>query len=94
MMAEYYIIFAQLAVIGIRCIMMKISSHEKNARSIVKTITYRIYQSFIVSPLIVYFLSGDVWLSFKFGITEFIVKIPAYYLFERIWALIRYGYKR
>ena len=71
-----------------------VRSNETQARSLAKTISYRLYQSFLVSPLIVYFLSGDLWLSFKFGIAEFIVKIPAYYLFERIWAFIKYGYKR
>jgi len=67
-----------------------VSSNETQARSLAKTISYRLYQSFLVSPLMVYFLSGDLWLSFKFGITEFIVKIPAYYLFYFLLLFIIY----
>ncbi|MHA1470440.1 MAG: DUF2061 domain-containing protein [Candidatus Asgardarchaeia archaeon] len=67
-----------------------VRSNETQARSLAKTISYRLYQSFLVSPLIVYFLSGDLWLSFKFGITEFIVKIPAYYSFYFLLLFIIY----
>lgn len=69
-------------------------SNETHTRSLAKTISYRIYQSFIISPIIVYVLSGNMWLSLKFGAAEFIVKIPAYYLFERIWSFVKYGYKK
>ena len=65
---------------------------ENNKRSIVKSISYRIYQSFIISPLIIYILTSNIVLSFKFGLLEFLVKIPSYYLFERLWALIKFGY--
>ncbi len=66
---------------------------ESNKRSIIKAITYRLYQSFIVTPIIAYILTGDLNFALKFGIIEFIVKIPAYYVFERTWALIPHGYK-
>ncbi len=68
-------------------------SRETGGRSLVKAITYRLYQSFIITPIIAYVLSGDPVFSFKFGLLEFFVKIPAYYLFERIWSLIPHGYR-
>ncbi|RLF34906.1 MAG: adenylyl-sulfate kinase [Thermoplasmata archaeon] len=65
---------------------------EKHPRSILKALSYRLYQSFLISPLIVFTLTGNWILGLKFGIFESIIKIPAYYLFERIWAYIGYGY--
>ena len=67
--------------------------HETSKRSFVKAITYRAYQSFVVTPIIAYILTGDFLLAFKFSILEFLVKIPAYYLFERLWSLIPHGYR-
>ena len=68
-------------------------SYESHKRSFVKALTYRLYQSFLVSPIIIYALSQDLVLAFKFGISEILVKIPTYYLFERFWAIIKQGYK-
>ena len=73
---------------------MGLKSYEHKNRSIAKAFTYRIYQSFIISPIIVYILTQDIPLSFKFGVLEAFIKIPAYFLFERIWALNKYGYKK
>ncbi len=67
---------------------------ENSKRSLIKAVSYRFYQSFVVSPLIIYVLTGNPVLGLKFGVLEVLVKIPAYYLFERIWARIRYGYKK
>ncbi len=69
-------------------------SREDWSRSLAKSISYRLYQSFIISPLILWFLTGNPVLCLKFGLTEFIVKIPSYYLFERVWSRISYGYRR
>lgn len=67
---------------------------ENSKRSLIKAVSYRFYQSFIVSPLIIWALTGNPVLGLKFGVLEVLVKIPAYYLFERIWARIGYGYKK
>ena len=67
---------------------------ESNKRSLIKAVSYRFYQSFIVSPLIIWVVTGNLVLGLKFGVLEVLVKIPAYYLFERIWARIGYGYKK
>ncbi len=67
---------------------------ENSKRSLIKAVSYRFYQSFIISPLIIWVLTGNPVLGLKFGALEVLVKIPAYYLFERIWARIGYGYKK
>ena len=67
---------------------------ENNKRSLIKAVSYRFYQSFMISPLIIWVLTGNPVLGLKFGVLEVLVKIPAYYLFERIWARIGYGYKK
>jgi len=71
-----------------------VKPHENSKRSLLKAVSYRLYQSFIISPLIIWGLTGNPLLGLKFGVLEVIVKIPAYYLFERIWARIRFGYKK
>ena len=69
-------------------------SRELHLRSILKALSYRLYQSFLISPLIVWVLTGNWVLGLKFGVVEFIVKIPAYYLFERVWSHVSYGYRK
>ena len=72
---------------------VRVKIYETNKRSFAKALTYRIYQSFMVSPLILYLLTHNLVITLSFSLAEFLVKIPAYYLFERIWSLIKHGYK-
>lgn len=72
---------------------MKLEAFESHKRSIAKAITYRLYQSFLISPLIIYALTQNLLLAFQFGLLEVFVKIPAYYLFERVWSMVRQGYR-
>ncbi len=83
--------FVRLLKNGLNSI--KQGSREAHARSILKSVSYRVYQSFIVSPIILWFLTGNPSLCLKFGLAEFFIKIPAYYLFERVWCRIEYGYR-
>ena len=71
----------------------RIYAREEPLRSLAKAITYRLYQSFLISPIIVWILTGNWALGLKFGILESLIKIPAYYLFERLWSLTGYGYR-
>jgi len=66
---------------------------ETNKRSLAKAISYRIYQSFIISPIMLYFLTGNLKLCLSFSLLEFLIKAPAYFIFERIWSLVNLGYK-
>lgn len=67
--------------------------YEAHTRSIAKAVSYRLYQSLIISPLLVYILTGRIGLAATFGVLEFIIKTPAYYVFERIWTLVKHGYR-
>ena len=51
----------------------------------IKAIAYRLYQSFLISPILLYFLSGSLVLAVKFGFVEFFCKLFTYYIFERLW---------
>jgi len=73
--------------------MLGLKGRETRRRSFAKALSYRVYQSFLISPLIIYCLTGNFVLSFTFSLIEVLVKIPSYYLFERIWSMIDHGYR-
>ncbi|RLG58227.1 hypothetical protein DRN86_05845 [Candidatus Geothermarchaeota archaeon] len=50
-----------------------------------KTIMYRIYSSFVVTPLIVFLSTGNWSMAFTISFIEIFVKILSYYVFERIY---------
>ncbi len=60
---------------------MKISNALK------KSLTYRLLNSLLITPFIVFTLSGQFNLSLNVGIIELIVKILGYYAHEKIWNL-------
>ena len=63
---------------------------ETHARSIVKTISYRILGS-ASTALIFYGLTGKVSLSISAGAMDVVVKLGVYFVHERIWAHLPYG---
>ena len=71
-----------------------VSPIESNERSFAKAVSYRVYESFVISPIIVFYITHNISMSLKFGILEFIIKVPAYYVFERIWAQIKFRYSK
>ena len=54
---------------------------------VMKSICYRIYQSFVVAPLIIYFLTGSIELGLKYGLVESVIKTVCYYIFEKFWKM-------
>jgi uncharacterized membrane protein len=54
----------------------------------IKSFTYRIYSSFITF-LISFFITGQASLGLFIGISDFIIKIFTYYLYEYIWDKIK-----
>lgn len=54
-------------------------------KDVIKSILYRLYNSFVISPLIIYFLTGNIVFGFAYGSTEFAVKIFTYYVYEKVW---------
>jgi len=63
---------------------------ESNARSIVKSISYRLLGS-SVTGLIFFALTGKGGLSLGAGALDMVVKIAAYFVHERIWNHIDFG---
>ncbi len=54
-------------------------------KALLKSILYRIYSSFLVTPLIVFALTGKLALSLTVGIVELAVKIVTYFVYELLW---------
>jgi len=68
------------------------SSRETHTRSMLKSVSYRVYSSFFVTPLVSYMITHNMAISFAVGTAEFLVKPFTYYIFERFWAHIVFGY--
>ena len=65
---------------------------EKHARTIFKTLSWRILAS-STTLLLVYFFTGNVVISAGVCIIEMAVKTLIYYIHERIWDKTNFGRK-
>jgi uncharacterized membrane protein len=63
---------------------------EKNYRSIIKAVSYRIFGTF-ATVLISYVITGDAKSALSIGGLELSSKIIIYYFHERIWENIKFG---
>ena len=68
-------------------------NYETRLRSVLKTLTFRLTTSLIITPLIVYIFTGNFIVGYEVGLTELIVKSIWYYIHERIWVKIKFGYR-
>jgi adenylylsulfate kinase len=59
-------------------------------RSFIKGLIWE-FISFIVVILAVYFVYGNLTMSVQFSIVLTLVKIPIFFLHERIWKKIKWG---
>jgi len=66
--------------------MIKVS----RSRSLLKAILWRII-AFFTTTLIAYGITGEIVLSLEIGLFESMVKIVAYYYYERFWLKVRWG---
>ena len=64
--------------------------HEKNYRSIVKSISYRITGT-ITTFLISFFVTGEIKFALSIMSVDFVTKIGVFYLHERMWNKIKFG---
>lgn len=64
--------------------------HEKNYRSIVKSISYRITGT-ITTFLISFFVTGEIKFALSIMSVDFISKIVIFYFHERLWNKIKFG---
>lgn len=69
---------------------MRHEARETRARSVVKTLGHRILMT-LTGFLIVYLTTGSISISILFLIVNSTVGIVIYFLWERIWAKIRWG---
>jgi uncharacterized membrane protein len=65
---------------------------ETRTRTIVKTISWRVIGVFITA-LIAWNLTGNSKLSVTVGLLDCFIKIAIFYLHERLWARVKFGYK-
>lgn len=63
---------------------------ETHARSIAKTISYRIIGS-LATAMICFAVSGRLALSLGAGAVDMVLKLGLYFVHERIWDRIDYG---
>ena len=63
---------------------------ESRLRSMLKGLSWRLLAT-LVTGLIAYFLSKDVWLALTIAPIEFPLKFLIYYLHERAWAQVPLG---
>ncbi|MBT3690789.1 DUF2061 domain-containing protein [Candidatus Woesearchaeota archaeon] len=63
---------------------------DKNTRSIVKAITWRVFAT-LITMLLVFFITKEVALSFGIGILDVFYKLLFYYFHERTWNHIKWG---
>jgi len=66
---------------------------ETKKRSITKAVTYRMAATVATFSLALIF-TGSLEIATSIGILDFIVKFTIYYLNERVWTLVSWGYKK
>ncbi|MEE9398916.1 MAG: DUF2061 domain-containing protein [Dehalococcoidales bacterium] len=66
---------------------------ESHRRSITKTLTWRIFATFVTIS-VVYAFTRELALSAGIGIADTVVKLFAYYSHERMWDRISFGRKK
>jgi len=70
---------------------MHTSHNESHARSVAKGITWRVVAS-VTTMALVYIFTGDLVLMAEVGALEIVAKIIFYYVHERAWGAVRWGY--
>ena len=70
-----------------------VKPEETHTRSVIKGITWRILAS-ISTLVLAYVLTGNIVFSGVISISDTIIKFLEYFLHERIWSYIPWGYKR
>lgn len=65
---------------------------ESQSRTLAKTVSWRIFATLITST-IVWQITGKAELGLSIATLDCLVKLITYYLHERTWNLIGFGYK-
>ena len=64
---------------------------ETRTRSIVKGLSYRVLAT-VATMTVAYLFTGNLMASVKVGLADSVVKFILYYLNERGWNLVSWGY--
>lgn len=67
-------------------------AHEKHIRSIAKALTYRLFSILFIIFVGVYMFHFDYSAILGFALLDFVFKIIAFYINERMWTHIDWGY--
>lgn len=60
------------------------------SRSIVKTISYRVYSTTITAT-VAWVVTGKIETAVAIGMADIVVKVVTYYIFERAWERVSFG---
>lgn len=66
--------------------------HESRARSVVKALSWRVLATLTTVVLVLAF-TGELTLAVAVGGTEVVAKMVIYYLHERLWATVEWGWE-
>ena len=58
-------------------------------RALIKAITYRLMNSLIITPMVVFMFTGRLNISFGVGVVELFVKTLGFYVHEKLWEVIK-----
>lgn len=67
--------------------------NEKTSRSIIKTITWRVLGSSSV-VICTYIATDDINTALMTAASTFVVNAFLYFIHERVWSKIKWGYKK
>ena len=67
-------------------------AYESKSRSFAKATSWRITGT-IDTIIIASFISGSITFGVTIGATEFVTKIVLYWIHERVWNKIKWGYQ-
>ena len=63
---------------------------ETHARSVLKSITWRVLAT-LTTMILVLIFTGSIAITLSVGVLEALAKIAIYYLHERVWNKVAYG---
>lgn len=64
---------------------------ESKYRSVIKTLSWRLIGT-LINVIVIYCLFKDFVLSIMVGIVDAVIKTIIYFLHERLWSNIKWGY--
>jgi uncharacterized membrane protein len=67
-----------------------VHEHDSNARSMMKSITWRIVAT-LTTIIVVLILARDIWTALTVGALDTIVKFILYFFHERAWDRLDWG---